>query len=74
MAEYALQLPLTAEDVENDSDDKISLREAILYAAQDAAAVKNGTLAESALAVNASPLSPSAAATSSLTVDILSLS
>ena len=42
----------TAEDVENDSDDKISLREAILYAAQDAAAVKNGTLAESALAVD----------------------
>ena len=42
----------TAEDVENDSDDKISLREAILYAAQDAAAVANGDLTESALAVN----------------------
>ena len=42
----------TAEDVENDVDDKISLREAILYAAQDAAAVANGDLAESALAVN----------------------
>ena len=42
----------TAEDVLNDVDDKISLREAILYAAQDAAAVKDGTLAESALAVD----------------------
>ena len=42
----------TAEDVLNDVDDKISLREAILYAAQDAAAVKNGTLAESSLAVD----------------------